>query len=305
MLPFPSPVGDDDSRSEHALLQQNRFDHDIALCMEPDADGHVGGPTGLHDELFGVTLFGHRRGLAAGDCRSLVGDGNPGWLMVLCDMILAWAAVDSDGPGTCVTTSLDLHIDVEVLRGADHILGVARRSFAGESHSVSTCELRTVGGALVATGTGTFFAVPGLLPGSYAGTPVTEVHQSIPELLRLDVDATAGCGRLPVDDRVANPSGVIHGGVQSAAMFSVIAEYAEVTTGAEVELRHVTVDFLKPLPISAGSPGIRVEAKHVGRRAASFTAELADARGVVGTRAAVTAAVKNSGDDLRRLRNLI
>lgn len=262
------------------------FDKAFAACIARPC-GPVG-PTGQPDVAFAVRLLGASDHHTAADCATPRGGTNPGWLMPLVDLLLARGAL---GPGcatSCVTMRMDLNVNAAALAAATTVRGLARQSFTDEISSSGTCELRDVDGTVIATGMGVFVEIDTPLPAPFEADGHREVPSTLTELLPLTFDPSRRRADWRVEPWTTNPSGVIHGGVQAAALFAAIEEAGSADIDGAIAFSNGSVEYLRPLPVADTVLTIRVTARRRGRRFAIYEAELLTADGTVGTTATAT-----------------
>lgn len=209
------------SRAEPSDSSQGSFDADFAACTSSPSDPI--GPTCEPDVVFGVRLLGASESCVAADCVTPHGDGNPGHLTTLIDLLLARGALGTASPNSCVTLRMDLNVHPERLAAATRVRGLARNSFDSEQLAAATCELRADNGTLVATGMGLFVTAHGTLPLPFEATePESRSSLGLASLLEIKADSTREFVTWSAREWTANPSGVVHGGVQAAALVAGI-----------------------------------------------------------------------------------
>lgn len=254
----------------------------------------VVGPTGAPDELFGIRLVGEVEGRSAADMVTPDDDADPGWLMPMTDLLLARSLIAremafGDTHSGCVTVRFDFTFDPTALARAGRVRGLGRQAFVTGALGSSSCELRGEDDAVVATGIGLFVLNDSGVPDPVAAEPATKPQaHSLATLLDLDLDADAGQAIMPVGPVTANPSGIVHGGVQAAAVCAAMAAVASARIPIPMQVVTFGVEFAKPL-VSAGEPiCIRVVPRRIGRTFAVLDAEICGPSGTVGTRATAT-----------------
>ncbi|MFE9322375.1 acyl-CoA thioesterase domain-containing protein [Nocardia sp. NPDC052278] len=225
---------------------------------------------------------------SAAECVKPVPAGNPGWLMPLIDLILARSALGDLAPHSCVTRRIDLHVHPDRLSDAETVRGVARRCFATGAMLVSTAELRSPSGMVLGTATGNFVASDSFLPVPYEADPQHIEAGSLIDLLELRFDPDPHTGMLPAGPRTANPSGVVHGGVQAAALCAAIEHVARTGDRVQSDIVSVGVDFVRPLPATKTPLVFRVTPRRAGRRFVTVEASMLTAEGEIGTRVEAT-----------------
>lgn len=268
------------------------FDEAFAACIARPC-GPVG-PTGQPDVAFAVRLLGASDHHTAADCATPHGSANPGWLMPLVDLLLARGALGPGSATSCVTMRMDLNVNAAALAATTTVRGLARQAFADPSSTAGTCELRGDDGTVVATGMGVFVSIDTPLPDPFEATAGHEVSSALTELLPLTFDDSRHRADWRIEPWMANPSGVVHGGVQAAALFAAIEEAGTADLDGPVAFGNVSVEYLRPLPVADTVLTIRVTARRRGRRFATYDAELLTADGTVGTTA--TATVRPTAD---------
>ncbi|NMO01428.1 PaaI family thioesterase [Gordonia sp. TBRC 11910] len=208
--------------------------------------------------------------------------------MTLVDLLLARGALRPGSPHSCVTLRMDLNVNAAAFATATHIRGLTRHSFADDNLTMGTCELRGDDGVLLATGMGMFVSIDAALPMPFIPTEPHTDSTSLTELLEFVPDMTRTTVTWPIREWTANPSGVVHGGVQAAALFAAIENLAVVDTGAPVAFGNCSVEYLRPLPADDTELTVGVTATRRGRQFATYDAQLYAADGRVGTKATAT-----------------
>lgn len=275
-------------------VDDTRFVDDFARCAADGAPSLIG-PTGPPDELFGVRLIGHSNGMAVADCTKPLGDPNPGWLMPMIDLLLARATLDPTRSHSCITLRIDLNVHPAALAAADTVRGIGRSGFSAGAVASSNCKIRCkaaeFGAAeLVATGSGMFMFDVAELPHPSEAALARRHSSTLVELLGLDIEVTPGTTVMPTGVTTANPSGVVHGGAQVAALCAAVAEAARAHAATDMSIVHVSAEFMRPLSAFAEPLNICIRHRRRGRTIATYDAELVTPDREVGTRAHLTLA---------------
>lgn len=235
--------------------------------------------------LFGAYLLGHD------DKASLAGMGVPraieqhgGWWAPLVDLALGRAAMVGTGDNqSCVTLNLRIDLTGVFPPAGEEVFAVGTLVSAEGSLRMVSCEVRTAGGRAIAYAVGRFMLVPGTKPSALPARerPRLEVA-SLPELLRVRRDDLGDRFTLAVQpwDEMANPSSIVHGGVQAALLAAGMQVAATSEDDDPVRMLDLTVAYHRPLEVCTPELVVRSTVERRGRSICSLRAGLVDGAGL-------------------------
>lgn len=235
--------------------------------------------------LLGVSALGSSPGIAVGAMQA-VAEPHLGWLGTLTDLVMGNAYAHALGEGwSCVTVSLRLDA-LAPMR--------AERPFLAWGICDDSARAGGVLSAIVAqddvpVAKATSRFSPIRKPPRDIARGVASLQDrgvSIAEGLGLEASpwAPAAVVRFPTGLDVANPSGVVHGGLQIAAGAEAILRSDPAATPATHELAELSIAFLAPLPAASGSEAtLHLGRVHTGRSSFRARAEIIAPGGAVAT----------------------
>ncbi|ALJ21840.1 PaaI family thioesterase [Microbacterium sp. No. 7] len=231
----------------------------------------------------GTRPLGSAPGRAAGRTEG-VPRPHLGWLSMLADLVMGTAYAAALGEGR---TSLTLSMRIDSVRGALRpdvpIEGYALAEDPDDPGGVLHC-LMLQGRQPVATGVGRFLPL---------GTRARSAPAEVVSFQRRGVDLATGFGLsgdwapdIDVDLRaegvLANPSGVVHGGVQAAIAAEAIIRSVAGVDASMCLLTDLSTRFLAPAPTGPEERlVVRVRRIHTGRSLRTVRVELVRGDGVV------------------------
>lgn len=234
------------------------------------AQGRAGGPVCLAEARFGATMVGYDGPLALSRVTLPLG-AEVGWVLPAVDLAMGRASLANLSPEhTCATISIDLELGGPARPGeALHCLG--RHVLDDTGTMIASVEVRGEDDRLVGRGSGRFVAMPGgepvPVPGLEVATPTGSLVDALGLRDRRDDDGASVWTPASGPD-LANPLGVLHGGVQG----SMVAEAAVAAVGGGRPLS-MRIDYLGALAADAEAT-LRARPVKAGRRIAFVDVEL-------------------------------
>ncbi|WP_168223522.1 PaaI family thioesterase [Pseudarthrobacter sp. NIBRBAC000502772] len=247
-------------------------------------------PINSAEFLFSSDVVAEGRGRVVGEVTMPASGGTFGWLGPAIDMVLGRSYVTVLPVGnTCLTLGMRLDsigaafLPGERVRIHGSVLGV------DGPYSLTSATVISESGRVIGTGTGRFLSIPsaararelpdlrpfsdrGVELAEALGTQVTERH---------DDGLTV---RFDYSPPLANPHGVLHGGVQIAMFETAVARHHNLfnSAGGTALLADLTISFLSPVVAEEhNGVSIRTRTFRSGRRIALTRAEIVGADGHV------------------------